>query len=85
MAYLVIWQQPAITALLVALLRSADKPGDWAHVREIEARLRVEPLAAGEGREPPYRLLFVRPFQVLYWTDEDSRTVSVEELQWVGH
>ena len=84
MNHAVIWQPPAETALIACLLRSADKPGDWALVHEIEARLRVEPLQAGESREDDFRLLYVRPFAVLYWTDQDARTVYVEELQWVG-
>lgn len=84
MAHIVVWSQVAATALQASLIRAADKPGDWAAVLEVEARLRVEPLEAGEGREPPYRLLFVRPFEVLYRVDEAARTVYVEELQWVG-
>lgn len=84
MAYTVKWQPPAETTLLTLLLRSADKPGDWAVVQEIEARLRVEPHQSGESREADWRLLFVRPFSVLYWVDEDGRTVYVEDLQWVG-
>lgn len=85
MNFAVVWSQAAATALIASLLRSADKLGEWALAREIDARLQVEPHVAGESREGTYRLLFVRPFSVLYWTDDAARAVYIEELQWVGH
>lgn len=81
---IVVWPPQASNGLLATLLRAADKPAGWAAAAEIEARLRVEPNEAGESREGAYRLVFVRPYSVLYLVDDQVQTVYVEQLQWVG-
>ena len=84
MNFAVRWREPASTQLLVQLLRAVDKQAILAVARAVERRLERNPAEEGEGREEPYRLLFVRPFCVLFQIDEPSKTVYIDELKWVG-
>lgn len=84
MNHAVFWSDAASNSLIAVLLRANDKPGYWAIVREIDRRLAANPLAEGESRHGDYRLLYVRPFAVLFRVDGDPREVHIEELQWVG-
>jgi hypothetical protein len=84
MNYGVFWLAPASTDLLAHLLRAADKPRTLATAREIDRRLQKNPGSAGEERPEGRRILFVRPFCVLYRIDDSARAVYVERVKWVG-
>jgi len=82
--YSVVWEKAAETSVLEALLRAADKPSLWAIVQSIDAQLRLNPIEAGESRDGNTRIVFIRPFCVLYTYDESERKVYIEQLKWVG-
>jgi hypothetical protein len=84
MNFTVLWLGPASTDLLAHLLRAADKPGTLATAKDVERRLERDPEEEGEDRSEGRRILFVRPFCVLYWIDKPDRTVYIERLKWVG-
>lgn len=84
MNYAVRWHEPASTDLLAQLLRAKDKPRMLAAAKEIERRLAENPQQEGESRGDLHRILFVRPFSVLFQIDEDARTVYVDQIKWVG-
>lgn len=78
MNFTVLWHPLVETALLAAMLRAADKPGDRAVVREIDHRLDRAPHAEGESRDDGFRLPFRRLSQFLSRIDGATRTVHIE-------
>ena len=85
MSYSVLWRDAAERKLLIALFRAANKPTMWAVVRSIDQRLQSDPGSEGESRDDANRrILFVRPFCILFQIEESSKTVVIEELSWVG-
>lgn len=84
MNYTVHWQPEADRALLVQLLRAADKQQILRAGRTVENRLRIDPHTAGEEREPGERILFERPLCVFFAIDDDERKVFIERVKWVG-
>lgn len=84
MNYEVRWHEPASTDLLAQLLRANDKPRMLAAAKEIERRLAENPQQEGESRGGTHRILFVRPFSVLFQVEEESSTVYIDEIKWVG-
>jgi hypothetical protein len=84
MNYSVLWRDVAEAALLASILRAADKPALWATARAIDRRLQLDPHGEGESRAAGLRILFVRPFCILYRIDDSARTVTIEQLRWVG-
>jgi hypothetical protein len=86
MNYTVIWPPPADDQLtdqyLVAL---ADGRGDefTQSVSEIEVKLARDPLAVGESRDEPDRVLIELPALVTYDVDSAARTVNILGVRYV--
>jgi len=75
--YSVVWEKAAETSVLEALLRAADKPSLWAVATSIDADLQLNPKEAGESRDGNTRILFIRPFSILYTYDESERRFTL--------
>ena len=75
--YSVVWEKAAETSVLEALLRAADKPSLWAVVTSIDAELQLNPKEAGKSRDGNTRILFIRPFSILYTYDESERRFTL--------
>lgn len=53
--------------------------------RRIDARLARNPSGMGESRDGDVRIVFARPFAVLYRIDDAARTVYIEAVGWPGY
>ena len=84
MTYRVLWRDGVANALLVQMIRAANKPSIFSSAREIERLLSQTPGSIGESRGSLGRILYVRPLAVVYKIDEPNKIVYVERLQWVG-
>jgi hypothetical protein len=84
MNYTVGWTQRARIEMLAQLLRAADKQQTLRAGRTVENLLKRDPHNAGEGRDAGERILFERPVCVFFVIDEDTRTVLIERVKWVG-
>ncbi len=84
MRYSVYWGHKAEVGFMTSMLRAVDKPALWKVAHAINNMLADHPSTASESREVDWRILFVRPYSVLYSVDEMSRTVHVEQIKWVG-
>ncbi len=85
MNYAVGWTPRARVEMLAQLLRAADKQQMLRAGRSVENLLKRDPHNAGEGRDAGERILFERPLCVIFVIDDDTQTVLIERVKWVGH
>ncbi len=85
MSYTVAWNSLAANQMHAQLLRAADKQQLLRAARTVENALRRDPWVAGEGRSANRRILFERPLLFLFRIDDDTQTVFIERVKWVGH
>ena len=77
MSYRIVYRRRAKEKLADVWLNAADPNAVTAAINDIEARLRRDPLAAGESRPGHFRLIFEGPIGVLYKVDSQKRRVIV--------
>jgi hypothetical protein len=77
--YVVDWLRTALDELTVLWLQAdaAARQSITAASHEIDQRLAKDPLAEGESREEPTRIMFASQLTVRYQLEPDGKTVTV--------
>jgi hypothetical protein len=78
------WTDAAHVEMLAQLLRSADKQQMLRAGRTLENSLRADPYTVGESRDDGERVVFARPLLFAFRIDDDTRTVFIGRVKWVG-
>lgn len=78
------WTAKAENELADVWLNSPDPDAVTVAARDVERRLRQDPLGIGESRELGNRIVFETPLAVLYWVDTANRIVTVVSVNWSG-
>lgn len=78
------WTDTAHAEMLAQLLRAADKQQVLRAGRTLENALRSDPHNVGESRDEGERIVFFRPLLFTFRIDDDTQTVFIERVKWVG-
>ena len=80
MRYTVAWTTAAEAELAEIWTSARDRQAVRAAADEIDATLRLRPMAVGESRDDGFRVLFVQPVGVFYSVSEDDAMVVVVQV-----
>jgi hypothetical protein len=80
MRFTVLWTRDAENDLAALWLDAADRSVIASAVATIDGLLKVEPLACGESREGPLRIMFVPPLGIDFEVLDDDRIVYVHAV-----
>lgn len=84
MTYRVRWLRSAEQGLMSIWLRARNKDAIAGYSDQIDRILARDPKGQGESRDGAIRLWFHRPLCVLYLVNDESKTVIVGRVKWVG-
>ena len=77
MKYTVVWRPTALQRLADLYNNAADRQSVTSAANHIDKLLGRDPLAQGESRGGPTRILLIEPLGVYYDVSEDDRLVTV--------